>query len=51
MAVQDLQPIFQSRRSGKSTAIPVKQHGQSAMKAAEKQRDLLLDELADRPIS
>ncbi len=46
LAVQDLQPIFQSREVRQIYSYLVKQHGQSAMKAAEKQRDLLLDELA-----
>jgi len=46
VAVQDLQPIFQSREVRQIYSYLVKQHGQSAMKAAEKQRDLLLDELA-----
>lgn len=46
VAVQDLQPIFQSREVRQIYSYLVKQHGQSAMKAAEKHRDLLLDELA-----
>lgn len=46
VAVQDLQPIFQPREVRQIYSYLVKQHGQSAMKAAEKRRDLLLDKLA-----
>jgi GNAT superfamily N-acetyltransferase len=46
VAVQDLAPIFQSKEVGQIHAYLVKQHGQKAMRDAEKQRDRLLDQLA-----
>jgi GNAT superfamily N-acetyltransferase len=46
VAVQDLAPIFKSKEVGQIHAYLVKQHGQKAMRDAEKQRDRLLDQLA-----
>lgn len=46
VAVQDLQPIFQSREVRQIHTYLVKQHGAEAMSDAEKHRDHLLDELA-----
>lgn len=46
VAVQDLQPIFQSREVRQIHGYLVKQHGEQAMRDAEKQRDQLLDDLA-----
>lgn len=46
VAVQDLAPIFQSKEVRQIHAYLVKQHGQKAMRDAEKQRDRLLDQLA-----
>jgi GNAT superfamily N-acetyltransferase len=46
VAVQDLAPIFQSREVRQIHAYLTKQHGKQAMGEAEKERDLLLDQLA-----
>lgn len=46
VAVQDLAPIFQSREVRQIHAYLIKQHGKLAMAEAEKERDLLLDQLA-----
>ncbi|WP_043309360.1 GNAT family N-acetyltransferase [Pseudomonas sp. ML96] len=46
VAVQDLTPIFHSKEVGQIHTYLVKQHGQKAMRDAEKQRDRLLDQLA-----
>ena len=46
VAVQDLQPIFQSTEVRQIHSYLVKQHGEQAMSDAEKERDRLLDELA-----
>ena len=46
IAVQDLEPIFQSKEVGQIHTYLAKQHGQKAMRDAEKQRDRLLDQLA-----
>jgi GNAT superfamily N-acetyltransferase len=46
VAVQDLQPIFQSQEVRQIHSYLVKQHGEKAMSDAEKERDDLLDELA-----
>jgi GNAT superfamily N-acetyltransferase len=46
VAVQDLAPIFQSKEVRQIHAYLVKQHGQQAMREAEKQRDRQLDQLA-----
>lgn len=46
VAVQDLQPIFQSKEVRQIHSYLVKQHGETAMSEAEKERDRLLDELA-----
>jgi GNAT superfamily N-acetyltransferase len=48
VAVQDLQPIFQSQEVRQIHRYLVKQHGAQAMGEAEKQRDRLLDELAQQ---
>ncbi len=48
VAVQDLQPIFQSEEVRHIHAYLVKQHGAEAMREAETQRDALLDELAQQ---
>lgn len=46
VAVQDLAPIFQSKEVRQIHSYLVKQHGERAMRDAEKQRDRLLDQLA-----
>lgn len=46
VAVQDLQPIFQSQEVRQIHTYLVKQHGAEAMSDAEKHRDRLFDELA-----
>ncbi|WP_373387793.1 GNAT family N-acetyltransferase [Pseudomonas alcaligenes] len=46
VAVQDLAPIFQSKEVRQIHAYLLKQHGERAMRDAEKQRDRLLDQLA-----
>lgn len=46
VAVQDLAPIFQSKEVRQIHTYLVKQHGEKAMRDAEKQRDRLLDQLA-----
>ncbi|AHL76267.1 GNAT family acetyltransferase [Stutzerimonas stutzeri] len=48
VAVQDLQPIFQSQEVRQIHTYLVKQHGADAMSDAEKQRDRLLDELTQQ---
>jgi len=48
VAVQDLEPIFQSKEVRQIYSYLVQQHGQTAMSDAEKQRDRLLDELAQQ---
>ncbi|MBS7663167.1 GNAT family N-acetyltransferase [Pseudomonas lalucatii] len=48
VAVQDLAPIFQSKEVRQIHAYLVKQHGQTAMREAERQRDRQLDQLAER---
>ncbi|WP_217474747.1 GNAT family N-acetyltransferase [Stutzerimonas stutzeri] len=48
VAVQDLQPIFQSEEVRQIHAYLLKQHGAEAMREAETQRDALLDELAQQ---
>ena len=45
VAVQDLAPIFQSKEVRQIHSYLVKQHGERAMRDAEKQRDRLLDQL------
>lgn len=46
VAVQDLAPIFQSKEVRQIHTYLVKQHGEKALRDAEKQRDYLLDQLA-----
>ena len=46
VAVQDLAPIFQSKEVRQIHTYLVKQHGEKAMRDAERQRDRLLDQLA-----
>lgn len=46
VAVQDLAPIFQSREVRQIHSYLLKQHGERAMRDAEKQRDRLLVQLA-----
>ncbi len=48
LAVQDLEPIFQSEEVRQIHAYLVKQHGAEAMSHAEDLRDCLLDELAQQ---
>lgn len=48
VAVQDLQPIFQSKEVRQIHSYLVKQHGEKAMSDAEKARDHLLDQLAEQ---
>lgn len=50
VAVQDLQPIFQSTEVRQIHSYLVKQHGADAMSDAEKQRDGLLDEMAQQAL-
>lgn len=50
VAVQDLQPIFQSKEVRQIHSYLVKQHGEKAMSDAEKQRDDLLDQLAQQAL-
>ena len=50
VAVQDLQPIFQSKEVRQIHSYLVKQHGEQAMSEAEKERDRLLDELAQQAL-
>lgn len=45
IAVQDMEPIFQSKEVRQIHTYLVKQHGEKAMRDAEKQRDRLLDQL------
>lgn len=46
LAVQDLEPIFQSTEVRQIHAYLLQQHGRHAMGEAERQRDRLLDQLA-----
>lgn len=46
LAVQDLQPIFQSTEVRQIYSYQLKRHGRHAMGDAERQRDRLLDQLA-----
>ncbi len=46
VAVQDLEPIFQSKEVRQIHAYLVQQHGKKAMSDAEKKRDRLLDQMA-----
>lgn len=48
LAVQDLEPIFQSKEVRQIHSYLVKQHGAEVMSDAEKERDQLLDELAQQ---
>lgn len=48
LAVQDLAPIFQSSEVRQIHAYLLKQHGKRAMSDAEKQRDRLLDQMAQQ---
>jgi len=48
VAVQDLEPIFQSREVRQIYSYLVQQNGKKAMSEAEKQRDRLLDQLAQQ---
>lgn len=48
VAMQDLQPIFQSTEVRQIHAYLVKQHGHQAMREAEQERDRLLDQLAEQ---
>lgn len=48
VAVQDLTPIYQSEEVRQIHAYLVKQHGKQVMGEAEKQRDRLLDQMAQR---
>ena len=50
VAVQDLQPIFQSPEVRQIHNYLVKQHGEKAMSEAEKERDRLLDVLAQQAL-
>jgi predicted RNA binding protein YcfA (HicA-like mRNA interferase family) len=45
VAVQDLNPIYQSKEVRQIHAYLLKQHGEDAMGDAERQRDHLLDEM------
>ena len=46
VAVQDLEPIFQSKEVRQIYSYLVQQNGRKAMSEAEKQRNRLLDQLA-----
>ncbi|MCQ4307495.1 GNAT family N-acetyltransferase [Pseudomonas stutzeri] len=48
LAVQDLEPIFHSKEVRQIHSYLVKQHGEKAMSDAEKERDGLLDKLAEQ---
>ncbi len=50
VAVQDLQPIFQSKEVRQIHSYLVKQHGEKAMSEAEKERDDLLDQLTQQAL-
>jgi GNAT superfamily N-acetyltransferase len=50
VAVQDLEPIFQSKEVRQIYSYLVQQHGGEAMSDAEKERDHLLDELAQQAL-
>ena len=45
VAVQDLEPIYQSTEVRQIHAYLLKQHGKKAMTEAEKKRDRLLDQM------
>ena len=51
VAVQDLQPIFQSREVRQIHTYLLKQHGSQAMRQAERQRDRLLDQLTRQALT
>jgi hypothetical protein len=46
LAVQDLEPIFQSTEVRQIHSYLLQQHGRNAMGDAERKRDRLLDQLA-----
>jgi hypothetical protein len=48
LAVQDLTTVFQSTEVRQIHAYLVKQHGKKALSEAEKQRDRLLDQMAQQ---
>ncbi len=48
LAIQDLQPIFQTQEVRQIHTYLVKQHGAEALSKAEEDRDRLLDELAQQ---
>ncbi|MEK0362532.1 GNAT family N-acetyltransferase [Pseudomonas sp. CBC3] len=48
LAVQDLEPIFQSKEVRQIHSYLVKQHGEKAMSDAESERDRLLDQMAEQ---
>ncbi|MCW3148986.1 GNAT family N-acetyltransferase [Stutzerimonas stutzeri] len=50
VAVQDLEPIFQSKEVRQIYNYLVQQNGRKAMSEAEKQRDRLLDQLAQQAL-
>lgn len=50
VAVQDLQPIFQSKEVRQIHSYLMKQHGEKAMSDAEKERDSLLDQLTQQAL-
>ncbi|MFC3606339.1 GNAT family N-acetyltransferase [Stutzerimonas tarimensis] len=50
VAVQDLQPIFQSKEVRQIHSYLVQQHGRKAMSDAEKKRDRLLDQMAQQAV-
>lgn len=50
VAVQDLEPIFQSKEVRQIHSYLVKQHGEKAMSEAEKERDDLLDQLTQQAL-
>lgn len=51
VAVQDLQPTFQSREVRQIHTYLLKQHGSQAMRQAERQRDRLLDQLTRQALT
>jgi GNAT superfamily N-acetyltransferase len=50
LAMQDLDPIFQSQEVRQIHSYLVQQHGSEAMSDAEKERDQLLDDLAQQAL-
>lgn len=50
LAVQDLEPIFHSTEVRQIHSYLVKQHGEQAMSDAEKERDRVLDQLAQQAL-